>query len=89
MLLFLLKAHLNTEDVPEDWNEESVAILVGKNFKEVAFDQSKHVFVEFCKSSCNIIIILTVVFVLAFVGRFINYCFVILQMLHGVVIANN
>lgn len=41
--------HLNTEEVPEDWNAESVKVLVGKNFDEVAMDSSKHVFVEFCK----------------------------------------
>ena len=50
LLSFPHQPHLNSEDVPDDWNEESVAVLVGKNFKEVAFDETKHVFVEFCES---------------------------------------
>ena len=38
-----------TEEVPADWNSKPVSVLVGKNFKEVAFDSTKKVFVEFCK----------------------------------------
>ncbi len=45
------QAHLNSEDVPEDWNEDPVKVLVGKNFHEVVFDETKDVFVEFCESA--------------------------------------
>jgi len=44
-----LKPFLKSEDVPENWDAEPVKVLVGQNFKEVALDDSKHVFVEFCK----------------------------------------
>ena len=42
-----------SEEVPSDWNSKPVSVLVGKNFKEVAFDETKKVFVEFCKFGSN------------------------------------
>ena len=41
------KPHLNTEEVPSDWAENYVKILVGSNFNEVALEPSKHVVVMF------------------------------------------
>lgn len=38
-----------SEEVPEDWDSKPVKTLVGKNFVEVALDEKKDVFVEFCK----------------------------------------
>lgn len=47
--LLTLQVHLNTEEIPDDWNSNPVKVLVGKNFDEVVMDPTKHVFVEFCK----------------------------------------
>lgn len=44
-----IKPFLKTADVPADWDAKPVKVLTGKNFHEVAMDDSKHVFVEFCK----------------------------------------
>jgi len=48
-----LKPSLKSAELPEDWDSQPVKILVSSNFKEVALDHQKDVFVEFYAPWCG------------------------------------
>ncbi len=48
-----LERTLKSETLPEDWDKEPVKVLVSTNFKKVALDKKKDVFVEFYAPWCG------------------------------------